>query len=257
MLPSSLHPLFDQYLSLVHKSLPGFLDGFYLHGSVALGAFNPRLSDLDFIAVTSRPATSTDLAALQAIHQTAARAHPKPPLSGSYLQWADIGNTSLTSSRPKYDEGKLTRSIQLDTGWVTWHVLKTRGVALLGPAPDQLNIQVNWDELLADMRHNLNTYWASFVSRPPRMAWLLADYGVQWAVLGVLRQFYTFREREITSKTGAGEYALKCLPAHWHPIIHEAINIRAGQSRSYTSRLTRARDARALVKYVIETCNQN
>jgi hypothetical protein len=49
----------------------------------------------------------------------------------------------------------------------------------------------------------MNTYWARFTTDPRYIAWLLADYGIQWTVLGVLRQFYTFREHAITSKVGA------------------------------------------------------
>lgn len=254
-LPASLQPLFDQYVQLTNQALPDFLAGFYLHGSVALGAFNPRLSDLDFITVTSRPCTPNDLAALRTVHQNIARVYPQPPLSGSYLPWGDFGKTTPTSPRPHYHDGTLRLSNRHDTGLVTWHILKTHGLALLGPLPNQLKFDVNWGDLLADMRHNLNTYWVRYTTYLPRLAWLLTDHGVQWTVLGVLRQLYTFRESDITSKTGAGEYALKHLPTQWHKIIQEAISIREGGQRVYRSHLTRAIDARALVKYVIETCN--
>jgi hypothetical protein len=75
-------------------------------------------------------------------------------------------------------------------------------------------------------------------------------------VLGVLRQFYTFRERAITSKTGAGMYGLVHTPAQWHRLIHEAINIRAGSSASgYRFRIVRAITARAFLQLIIAACN--
>jgi hypothetical protein len=76
--------------------------------------------------------------------------------------------------------------------------------------------------------------------------------------LGVLRQFYTFRENEIISKTGAGEYALSHTPDRWQRIIREALNLReARQEIIYHSRFFRAVDAVAFLKYIIQTCNAN
>ena len=87
---------------------------------------------------------------------------------------------------------------------------------------------------------------------------LMSDWGIQWTVLGVLRQFYSFRENAITTKTRAGEYALTCLPARWHPLIQEALRMRAGQKRStHSFRLGRMVEAVRFLKFIIQTCNAN
>jgi hypothetical protein len=84
------------------------------------------------------------------------------------------------------------------------------------------------------------------------MLWLLSDYGVQWVVLGVLRQHYTLREQAITSKTGAGHYGLRALPEQRHRIIREAFQIREQRGDAfYRSRWSRAVDAVNLVRCVI------
>jgi hypothetical protein len=50
--------------------------------------------------------------------------------------------------------------------------------------------------------------------------------------------------QDITSKTGAGRYALTHLPSPWHPLIQEALNLRDHpEHKLYTSHLRRARDA--------------
>lgn len=88
------------------------------------------------------------------------------------------------------------------------------------------------------------------------LALLLSDWGIQWAVLGVLRPFYTFRENDITSKEAAGQYALACLPVRWRPLVCEAISLREGSpALSYRSRLSRAIDARRFLKYIIRECS--
>ena len=85
---------------------------------------------------------------------------------------------------------------------------------------------------------------------------LLSDWGIQWTVLGVLRQFYTFRESAITTKLKAGEYALAHLPLDWRRLIQEALRIRRGGKPSfYRCRLSRALEARKFLLYIIQTCN--
>jgi len=44
-------PLLDGVLRSVEGPLPGWLQRFYLHGSIALGAFDESLSNPDLIAV--------------------------------------------------------------------------------------------------------------------------------------------------------------------------------------------------------------
>ena len=85
---------------------------------------------------------------------------------------------------------------------------------------------------------------------------MLTDWGVQWTVLGVLRQYYTFRENSITTKEKAGEYALEHLSSRWRALISEALNIRTGQDeRFYRSRIKRTLDDRIFLKAVIRICN--
>lgn len=256
-IPPSVQPVLAAYSALVHEALPGFLAGLYLHGSLALGAYDPGLSDIDFIAMTSRRCTAPDIATLRAIHHTLIQRYPQAQLEGSYLQAHDIGRLEdVVPPHPHIYDGIFQASGYHDINAVTWWILKHHGIAISGPPPDQFNIEVDWADLIAKMQHNLNTYWASFTTNPQRMAWLLTDYGIQWTVLGVLRQFYTFREQAITSKTDAGSYGLVHCPARWHPLIQEAINIRTGNYVSaYRFRLVRALTAHAFLKAMIAACN--
>ncbi|HEU4326509.1 MAG TPA: aminoglycoside adenylyltransferase domain-containing protein [Roseiflexaceae bacterium] len=256
-IPPQIRLVLDDYVDLVGAALPGLLEGLYLHGSVALGAYLPGRSDIDFIAVTSRRCTPDDIAALTQVHAALLRRHPAPQLEGGYLQWQDLGLLEDTiPPHPHIHDGVLHPSGFHDINHVTWWVLKQHGLAVLGPPADQLAIEVDWDDLLARMHHNLNSYWAGFISRPSRMLWLLDDSGIQWTVLGVLRQFYTFRERAITTKIGAGHYGLLHLPPQWHGLIREAIDIREGRGGSFgRSRLVRAFVARAFLQLIVTACN--
>ncbi len=257
-IPEPVQHVLNEYTALVHEALPGFLAGIYLHGSLALGAFNPGLSDIDFISITSRRCTATDIDTLRVLHNRLVQRYPQAQLEGCYLLAQDVGRfEDSIPPHPYVHDGIFQASGYHDINAVTWWVLKHRGIAVNGPPPDQFDIHIDWDDLLAKMHHNLNTYWASFTTNPRRMTWLLNDYGIQWAVLGVLRQFYTFREQAITSKIGAGMYGLVHTPAQWHRLIQEAINIRAGSSASgYRFRIVRAITACAFLQLIIVACNR-
>ena len=256
-IPQSVQHVLNEYIALVHEALPGLLTGVYLQGSLALNAFSPSLSDIDFITTTSRRCTATDIDTLRALHHALVQRYPRAQLEGCYLLAQDVGRFEDTMPpHPYVHDGILHASGYHDINAVTWWILKHRGIAVCGPPPDQFDIYVEWENLLVKMHHNLNTYWASFTTNPRRMVWLLKDYGIQWAVLGVLRQFYTFREQAITSKTGAGMYGLMHTPPQWHLLIQEAINIRAGSpASSYRFRIVRAITARAFLQLIIAACH--
>ena len=138
----------------------------------------------------------------------------------------------------------------------TFSLFGTPGISIVGTASGTLPFTVNWDLLITELRENLNTYWRSWTRHPKRLVVLYSDWGIQWAVLGVLRQFFTFREKSITTKVKAGEYALDCLPRRWHPLIQEAINIRQGQKGSlYRFRFGRMVQTVRFLNYVIDRCN--
>lgn len=255
--PDQIKPLLEEYLLLMEKKLPDFLSGFYLHGSLALGAFNEHLSDIDFIAVTTRNWAESEVVYLKEIHRAIQTNYPRWPLQGIYLQSKHLAlSENVTPSYLNYHDSQLRSSTKLSLNEVDWWLLKNRGITLKGPEANSLDFQVDWKILVAKMKYNLNTYWASFTSKPNRMAWLFTDYGIQWSVLGVLRQYYTFKENNITSKTGAGEYALTHLPPKWHRLIQEAINLREQSKNSlYKSKAGRAFEALRFLKYIIRLCN--
>jgi hypothetical protein len=246
-IPEVIKPLLQDYMRLLETKLPGLVTGLYLHGSIALSAFNTAHSDIDFVALLNRRCSENDVESLGEIHRAITTSYPRWQLEGSYLQWQELGQAE-TAIKP--------HPIHHDVNWVTWWVLKNRGIALIGREPSELDFTVDWQSLITDMRQNLNTYWAGFTTNPQRIAWLFSDYGIQWAVLGVLRQYYSFMEQDITSKTGVGDYALAHLPTGWHRLIGEAIHLREQTSGSlYQSKIVRALEAHNFLRYIIRLSN--
>ena len=204
-IPELIQPSLENYTSLINQHLPDLLGAFYLEGSIALGEFNPRFSDIDFVAVLSRPADLQELERLRQIHRDIEKGFLRWKLSGSYLQWNDLGPDKKTVDRlSHYHDGVLRSDGRFEPDSVTGWILKNHGISVIGPESCDLAFTVDWNVLIARMHDNLNRYWAGWTKRPGRILALLSDWGIQWSVLGVLRQFYSFRENTITTKVRAG-----------------------------------------------------
>jgi hypothetical protein len=267
-IPEHIRPTIQDYISLVNQQIPGLMEGFYVEGSIALGEFNEHLSDIDFVALLNRPLTSTEFATLRKIHKVIGKSYPRWRMSGSYLQSDDLGSCNNPVEANICYEGRLRLAGHFDWNWVAGWILKKHGIAIIGPEPQALPVTIDWDRLIKRMRENLNGYWAGWTRRPDAIGEMMFDLGIQWAVLGVLRQFYSFRENAITTKTKAGEYALTCVPRRWHRLIQEAIDIRAGrrssayrfrivrtQASAYQLRIVRTMEAIRFLKFIIQTSN--
>src|SRR5258708_31511097 len=92
-IPEGLQPLFEDYLLTIDQSLPGLLAAFYLEGSLALGAFNERWSDIDFVGVLSRHCTKQEVETLEAIHRRLQSAYPRWQWQGENPRWGDWAHT--------------------------------------------------------------------------------------------------------------------------------------------------------------------
>jgi hypothetical protein len=257
-IPKPIQPVLENYLLQVDQQLPDLMSALYVEGSIALGGFNERFSDIDFVAILNRRAISIELESLRSVHKVIEKNYPRWKMSGSYLQSDELDHfdDEVESPHPYYHDGMLRLDGRFELHSVTGWLLKNHGIAVIGPEPQELSFTVDWNLLMTKMKGNLNSYWVSWTKRLDRIVVMLFDWGIQWTVLGVLRQFYSFRENTITTKEKAAEYALNCVPSLWHRLIREAIDIRAGrQASAYRFRVVRTVEAVNFLKYIIQSCN--
>lgn len=256
-LPIAVNDLLNKYMKLFNEYMPNQLAGLYLHGSLALDAYVEGSSDIDFIAVTHRGLTQSELEKAEEIHKIIADKYQFPEMDGVYITQNDLGKIGESYF---YNNGKMNYGHFLNP--VTWWLLKKKGIAIYGDLPV---IEINDNDLVLYTYENMNTYWANrirtiekSIDELEQIAESEVDKEIEWTVLGLLRQFYTLREKDIISKQGAGEYSLKHLPEEWHPIIQDAINIRKGEEdRLYAGKLERIEETIKLSKYLINQSSAN
>ena len=68
-LPNDVTEVLGDLVQGIKGSLPDNLVGVYLRGSIATGDFDPAMSDVDFFAVTERPVSDIEFAALSSLHE--------------------------------------------------------------------------------------------------------------------------------------------------------------------------------------------
>ncbi len=256
--------ILELYQNEVDQKIPGFLEGLYLYGSLTLGDFHPKKSDIDFITVSSQRINNLQFQELRKIHKKIQRKYRKPNLNGIYLTWEDLGKTKeAIPAIPYFFQGKLHRAGHFEINPVTWWQLKNHAISLVGRPPENMDFEVD-SYLLVDYIHeNMHSYWADWVKTHSiwwsYKSWLLVIFPrlVEWGVLGLSRQYFTLKTHQIASKLEAGEYCLKNFPGEFKNILKEAIRIRKGKSGAiYPSAWLRYKETMDYMNYIIKECDR-
>lgn len=253
------------FLDDVDQHAPGHLADVYIGGSLALDDPRPGRSDIDLVLVRPDAATNEEsMAVLVPVVQRIRTLYPKPQLDAIVLSRADLasGPDAMEGPRPVIFEGTVELKGE-GSGWnpVTWQTLRQGGITWRGTSVRALDLHDDPQRLREWTRGNLERYWRPWLAKSRRLPslfglWSLRPDFVEWGVLGVTRLHDTIATGQVTSKAGAGAYALATFPERWHRIVREATAIRTDPQRRRSlygrNALRRRRDARAYIAMVIE-----
>jgi len=197
--------------------------GMYLYGSLALGDFNPRSSDIDFLVATTAEVTEVQLTALQALHMRLAAEPTKwaLELEGSYIPLSALRRYRPPDTHhPHIDRGSPDLRIeQHDTDWIVQRFsLREHGVTLAGPAPQTLIDPISSDELRQAVC-DLLWWWELQLSDTSRVE--APAYQV-YTILSMCRIRYTLQHGDILSKPAAARWAQRELDPRWAGLIRAA-----------------------------------
>ena len=256
----------DQLLFGLDTECRGLITGLYVTGSLALGDGRPGQSDIDLVLVRDDDAdNATTTAALEPVLTNLRRTHPRPMLDGLVLSPSDLaaGPDRIEGDRPIiFDNIVRLDSDGIGRNPVTWETIRQCGIAYRGAPIDRDHLWHDPARLDAWARENLDSYWLPWLARSDRLLTRsgltsLGAMWTEWGVLGVTRLHYTLATGHVTSKHGAGVYALETFPSHWHRIIREALRIRERRSGVplYSNQLHRRRDARDFMSMVIDSAH--
>ena len=207
--PSSVSEQLDRLVTGLEEIVADRLRAVYLHGSLALGCFNPRRSDIDVLVVLSEPLAQEDklrlvkllLAVSKTPHEIELDAvtfeqlehwrHPSP-YEFHYSEW----------SRERFEADAARRLAELASpnADLAAHIAVTRaaGVAVIGPPPTGLLPNTPFEDLRDSLLRDLD--WARDVDSE--------TYGI----LSPCRIWATLETGAVHSKATGAEWALERLP---------------------------------------------
>jgi hypothetical protein len=256
-LPADVSAVTSQFLELIDASAPGLVQGLYLRGSLGFGEYFRESSDVDFTAVLSGWPDDSRLAALAAAHAAVIEAHPRPHFDGFHLLPAQLaGPPAACPDLPCMFDGSFHTGARFDVNPVSWHELARHGIAVRGCPLMAADVWTDDAALRAYSHANLTDYWAgvaaALVDQPDAAS---SPAAAAWCVLGVSRLHHVLATGALTSKSGAGRYALAAFGSRWHPIVTEALRARedpVAPSAYERDSAARARDTTAFTTMVIE-----
>ncbi len=228
--PDIIRHQLDRLLTGLQATLTANLTGVYLHGSLALGCFNPQRSDLDLLVVTH---TGMDVATKRRVAEHLLAVSTRPAdIEISFLRPGDLDPWRYpTPFDFHYSEGwraAIAEQVAGD-GWRQWNdtqfhdpdlaahftVLNHRGVCLLGPPIAAVFPAIPRADYLASLRQDVlsDAFGLTLAGAPP-----------VYAVLNGCRTYAYLVEERILSKDEGGVWALQHLPRVYREAIQAALH---------------------------------
>ncbi|MBI5668900.1 MAG: DUF4111 domain-containing protein [Chloroflexi bacterium] len=230
--PDSVKHQVNRFVQAVSRVVGDNLIGVYLHGSLAMGCFNPARSDLDLLFLVQddlSPATGRDLALLC----LELSAQPAP------LELSFVRRTALfpwqypTPYVFHFSEDWRERfNHELSSGaWQTWSgeptdpdlaahlmMIRQRGLCLLGEPIDSAIPDVPRADYVDSILRDFD--------------WALAGININpvYAVLNCCRILWYRVEGRVGSKEEAAVWAVSYLPDDLRPLVRQAITIYRGSA---------------------------
>lgn len=256
LLPKSLHNVMQIFLQELNANLPkSLVEGVYLYGSIALGAFDEEKSDVDFIVLLKREATDQEIEIIKDIHIQLSKGHLGSRMDGMYIQATDLskGNEAM-HPYPFCAEG-VVRVGHWDINHITWWVLKNHGIVLQGTAIQELQISTEWEDVLETLKYNINQYWYEKTKEIPDS---VPDEVVEAVTATICRILYSLEYQQIISKKEALGKGLSMLPDVWQPLLKEGMRIRALEQYPslFDTEKSRAEACRDFILYAHKICNE-
>jgi len=193
--------------------------GIYLHGSLAIGDFDPESSDIDYLVVTKDEISEQDLSALVAMHAQFVALDSKwsIEIEGSYIPQKAVRRFDPDNCHhPRIERGDNLRIASHDSDWVIQrYIIYHRGIVVEGPPPKKLIDPVFPDDLRRAVL-DLQWWWELQLSDTSR----IRQSGYQaYAVLSMCRMLYTLEYGAIATKPEAARWAKIALRDRWTDLI--------------------------------------
>ena len=219
-----VNTILQELLGSIQSILGAHFVGMYLEGSLANGDFDQD-SDIDFVVVTDVEVTETLFSALRMMHERIATIDSRwaVQLEGSYISRQALWRYDPANNvHPNLErgEGERLKMTQHEEVWnVHRHILRERGITIIGPDPRTLIDPLTPNDLKQAMSPALNGWGTHLLNHPEE----IRHRGYQsYIVLTLCRILYTLQVGEVTSKPKSASWVKETMGGKWGTLIDRA-----------------------------------
>lgn len=214
-----LNVVLRELVSSVREILGDNFAGAYLQGSFAVGGFDEH-SDCDFVIVTNRELSDSDVLKLQSMHRRiyGLGVEWAKHLEGSYVPKMILKDYAHCGKQLWYlnhGHKELVRSGHCNTAVVRW-ILREKGVILSGPKPSMLIDPIPVDFLRREMYSEITEWGQEILANPQRFN---NRFYQTFIVLAYCKMLYDLHTGEVRSKRAGAEWAKRHLDPSWSGLI--------------------------------------
>lgn len=232
--------------------------GVYLHGSLAMGGFNPNNSDIDLIIVTAQPLSNQQKRKL--VHFLLERSSQPFPLEISLLTLSQIENWSyptpydfhfsefwraryeaeLRSGTALYLNNEEKTDVDLAAHFTITH---HRGIVLSGQPIHEIFPSVPHEDYLASILEDYKECLVKIHDKPV------------YCLLNLIRVYWYLKEGKICSKKEAGVWGIKNLPKKFTVLIERVVEAYESENIDCTFIKRDLNEARDYIRLQVECIN--
>lgn len=233
--PNTTRAQVEDFIRRCHKVMGEDLTAVYLHGSLAMGCFNPEMSDLDFLVISERQLSTEDRLLItgemlevsgspHAIEMSVIACddlrHWQHPMPYAF-HYGEGYRLSYQSALEDINFWQPSQPPQTDTDLAAHFVItRERGIALVGTSPRELLPEVPVDDYVDALLYDFDEAAANIQAQQV--------YGV----LNLCRVYWFLQKNAIASKDEAGVWAMSTLPEEHRSVVSQALReYRGGEGR--------------------------
>lgn len=221
------------------------LVGIYLHGSLALGDFDPDNSDIDFMVVLREKLSDEQVERMGEMHQQLIDSGEEwgKKLEGSYVTMEQLKSEEPPfDSRPYLNEKTFYPAADYGYEWVLEkYAVREKGIGLYGPEPKEVIERVEVDDVLAAVRRIFQDNWEPMLLDPKKLE---SDWYQPYAILTLCRIMYAVEKGKIGSKQEAAGWVIENFGDRWRDVVDLALKWKRGDSFGQVG------DVLSMIKYV-------
>lgn len=225
--PKLVRETLEEMLSTVHSILGENLNGIYLYGSLAMGCFQPRSSDIDIILVVKEKLTKEVRRRIfEYLKKTGSKDRP--------IELSIVGMGALQD--PRYPMlvdlhyeywGNMFENERDNEILSNLYTTRKRGFCVWGMPISEVFSRIPARHHLRSVIEDLEQTRCYLHEKPERVGY---DAAVYW-VLGSCRILAFIREKKVLSKLEGGQWGLANLPEEYHKLVQQALFCYKGEKK--------------------------